>query len=124
MKRTPVRKRRRGGPRRGPSSVPPEQWRNRKYIDFLKTEGWCFPCSLAVLYSKPVPGGCDPAHGPINGLSSKGPDADAIPLCRTHHDEQHQIGWRGIEIKYGFRRKVIAAYWWNQFAPKEETCKS
>lgn len=46
----------------------------------------------------------DPAHGPSAGARVKGPDNEAIPLCRHHHTEQHQIGWPAFESKYGYER--------------------
>ena len=51
----------------------------------------------------------DPAHGPVNGRSSKGPDNEAIPLCSHHHEEQHRVGWPAFEAKYGFSREKEAA---------------
>lgn len=53
-------------------------------------------------------GRVDPAHGPVNGMSSKGADSGAIPLGRGHHDEQHAIGWDAFEAKYGFSRETEA----------------
>jgi hypothetical protein len=44
------------------------------------------------------------AHGPVNGMSQKGPDNEAIPLCVLHHRMQHKIGWPAFEAKYGFSR--------------------
>ena len=51
----------------------------------------------------------DPAHGPVNGMRSKGPDSGAIPLCRHHHEEQHQIGWPAFQQKYSFSLEKEAA---------------
>lgn len=51
----------------------------------------------------------DPAHGPVNGMGSKGPDSAAIPLCRAHHEEQHALGWPAFEAKYGIDREKEAA---------------
>jgi|HubBroStandDraft_6_1064221.scaffolds.fasta_scaffold208196_3 hypothetical protein len=44
------------------------------------------------------------AHGPVNGMSQKGPDNEAVPLSRSLHREQHRIGWPAFEAKYGFSR--------------------
>jgi hypothetical protein len=48
----------------------------------------------------------DPAH--IKSRGSGGPDApwNVICLCRKHHTEQHQIGWR----KFAAENRVVAAY--------------
>ena len=50
----------------------------------------------------------DPAHGPINGGASKGPDDEAIPLCRYHHEEMERLRWPKFEAKYGFSRATEA----------------
>ena len=57
----------------------------------------------------------DPAHGPVNGRGSKGPDNEAIPLCRHHHDEQHRVGWPAFEAKYGFSRAEQAKVFWTGY---------
>lgn len=128
LKRSPIRKRRPGKPRRGPAGVPPEEWRNPKYLRFLREQGKCLPCErrgitedflidvattcsnrgvalLAerrLLYRHHI----DPMHGPPNGRGQKGPDAGAIPGCRYHHDEQTNMpgGWPAFEEKYSFSR--------------------
>ncbi len=61
----------------------------------------------------------DPAHGPVNGFGSKGGDDGAISLCRTHHREQHAIGWPAFEAKYGIDRAAVAAEHYARF--KQET---
>lgn len=92
-------------------------FRCRPYLDWLRDQK-CVACLVFIRGSaREHPGGlncerdykgifepCDPAHGPINGASSKGPDNEAIPLCRHHHMEQHQIGWPAFEVKYGIDR--------------------
>lgn len=90
--------------------------RDRAYLDLLG-QCRCVACSVAKLCYRdrlcasglmPI----DPAHGPVAGARMKGPDNEAIPLCRDHHDEQHRIGWAAFETKYGFsREKEAAAYW-------------
>jgi len=50
----------------------------------------------------------DPAHGPSAAMRVKGPDDGAIPLCRHHHIEQHQIGWTLFEEKYQINREKEA----------------
>ena len=88
-------------------------FRDRKYLDWLRDECRCVVCViLKMCYrdrrcasgSMPI----DPAHGPENGRGSKGPDNEAISLCRFHHIEQHQIGWNLFEAKYGFSRAAEA----------------
>lgn len=53
--RKPIRKRRKGEARRGPADVPPEQWRNPKYLAFLRREGMCKACRVAVWRGKDAP---------------------------------------------------------------------
>lgn len=43
----------------------------------------------------------DPAHTSNNGRGSRGPDSGCVPLCRAHHSEQHRIGVKDFEAKYG-----------------------
>jgi hypothetical protein len=80
--------------------------RNREYLDWLK-ERKCVACLRAgTLCENPV---MDPAHGPSAGARVKGPDNEAIPLCRYHHREQHNIGWPDFEARYRFSREKEAA---------------
>lgn len=97
--------RRRSKLRRGPIGIPPEQWRNPAYLDFLRQ------CPCEVCGRRP----CDPAHGPVNGMSSKGPDAGAIPLCREHHEEMHDLNWPAFEILRGINREKAATKHWAAF---------
>jgi hypothetical protein len=105
----------RPGVRRGPM-------RSRQYLDWLK-ERSCVGCAtlprsywlqLASTEGREL-SAVDPAHGPVNGTGSKGPDNEAVPLCRHHHDEQHRIGWPAFERKYGFSREKEAATHWAAF---------
>lgn len=99
-------------PRRGP-------FRDRAYLDFLASECKCVACkihcirhgykpgcALCVEYSL---GRCDPAHYKPNGRGSKGPDNEAGPLCRGHHDYQTEIGWDRFEELYKLDWKAEAA---------------
>ena len=80
--------------------------RDREYLDWLKARLCiaCLPGSANCLLRD-----CDPAHGPSAGKGLKGPDNEAIPLCRHHHVEQHSIGWQEFESKYQFSREREAA---------------
>ena len=102
---TKVRPRRPGPPRRVTVH------RDRKYLDWLKQK----ECLIEQKSGTLSCGDPDPAHGPSSGMKVKGPDNGAVPLCRLHHMEQHQIGWPAFEAKYGFSReresaKQYAAY--------------
>lgn len=94
-------------------------YRNRGYLDWL-AERMC-PIReppTRIHFCQP----CDPAHGPSAAVRVKGPDNEAIALCRNHHIEQHQIGWPAFEAKYGFSRAEEAARLfalWQQENPTE-----
>ena len=116
LKRSPVRKKRKTARR---VSV----LRNRKYLDRLRSLA-CVVCATAISADDwiklatthtgvgwPV----DPAHGRVNGRGSKGPDSEAIPLCRFHHEEMEKLRWPGFEKKYGFSREKEAAAHWAAF---------
>jgi len=99
--RAPI-KRRREGVRRGPLRCP-------EYLDWLRDQ------SCAVCGRRPA----EPAHGPVNGIGSKGPDNEAVPLCHLHHAAMHAIGsWvafeRLVELEYRsrFDRAAVAAEHW------------
>jgi hypothetical protein len=88
--------------------------RDRAYLRFLASECTCVACGSAVAnrFSDCVADGCGPvqaAHGPVNGMRSKGPDDGAVPLGLRHHAEQHGIGWPAFEERYGFSREKEAA---------------
>ncbi len=86
--------------------------RDRAYLDELSLSY----CEIGVKFGSE---GCsmisDPAHGPVNGMSSKGDDSGAITLCRKHHREQHAIRWPAFEAKYGIDRAKISAVRYAEF---------
>lgn len=41
----------------------------------------------------------DPAH--VRSRGAGGKDADVVPLCRKHHDEQHQHGIQTFQERHG-----------------------
>jgi hypothetical protein len=105
IKRSPLPARTSGPPRKRAKPRRVSVLRDRGYLNWLRYEArcvvcknWCFCCDS-----------CEPAHGPVNGRGSKGPDNEAIPLCRYHHEEQHRLGWPAFESKYGFSREKEAA---------------
>lgn len=97
--------RKRATPRRGP-------FRDPGYLVFLRNE-----CKSLITAEY----GCDPAHGPVNGRGSKGPDNEAVPLSRTLHDEQTRIGWPAFEAKYGIDRAREAAAHYTLYLIWKET---
>jgi hypothetical protein len=100
---------RRSKPRRVPVD------RNPDYLAFLRYECRCVVCEIirrrtprSARWVRIVLPQCDAAHGPVNGMGSKGPDTGAIPLCRAHHAEQHHIGWPAFCAKYELDREKEA----------------
>ena len=65
----------------------------------------------------PCSGNVEAAHvrtGTDGSMGKKPSDCWAIPLCQTHHREQHQIGEPAFERKYGIQMKAIAASLWDK----------
>lgn len=65
------------------------------------------------------PAGCggkiEAAHvrrGTDGGMSKKPSDKWAIPLCSTHHAEQHSAGEQTFEKRHGFSMKATAETLW------------
>jgi hypothetical protein len=101
-----------GPPRRGPAGIPAVEWRNAAYRRWGRTA-----CRCAVCFAQ-YP---DPAHGPVNGIGSKGPDSGCIWLCRMHHDEQHVMDWPAFQERYGIDRVRLAARSWKAFQQSRRT---
>jgi len=100
-------------PRRGPADIPPELWRDRSYLTWLRLVGRCIVCGAS---------GCDPMHGPPAGMRQKAPDAGpegCVPGCRPHHDEQTRVGWPAFERKHRISRRRLARKWWKRFQEKD-----
>lgn len=124
----PIKRKRSGRARRGPANIPVDEWRNPKYLRFLRVHGYCIACcpltwaSVGAVSRADAPcadgGDCDPCHGPTNGIGSKGADSEAMPLCRTHHIAQHACGWTTFQMAYQFDRAEVAAAWWKTFKDK------
>ena len=89
--------------------------RDPKYLAFLREHGRCEVCGAA---------GCDPAHYLTNGTASKGPDNEAVPLCRICHDEQHATTWPEFERRHGLVWKDVAAKWWGLYTAAGGKVKS
>ena len=101
MKRSRINPKRKE-PRRGPMRDP-------AFLAYLRTQP-CDACKAIDYPDRLRPCGIvQAAHGPVNGMSSKGPDVEAIALGEGHHREQHEIGWPAFEAKYKFNRAQVAA---------------
>ena len=54
-------------------------------------------------------------HAGGKGIGTKVADKFAIPLCggpEGHHAEQHRIGWKSFEAKYGLDAVDVAGQFW------------
>lgn len=107
MKRTPVKKRRTGKPRRGPMrSKAYREWCAQQYCAI----GWLCgseTCSAFMFRA-------DAAHTKNNGMSSKGPDSSCVPLCRKHH-RKYDASRAAFEVKYDVDMKKLAEEYYARF---------
>ena len=53
-------------------------------------------------------------------MGSKGPDNEAIPMCRKAHQEQTRLSWPNFEIRYGIDRKHEAEAWFAVYLIQKE----
>lgn len=67
------------------------------------------PCIVCEIRKERQRSRTEAAHVGPRGLSQKCPDAEAIPLCRAHHEEQHRLGKRFWEAANIERFAVILA---------------
>ena len=78
--------------------VPKEKTpRDQQYLNWLKT----MPCAVP---------GCDkfpseyesiiPCHPKGGGVALKASDREALPMCNTHHQEEHQHGFDTFWKRY------------------------
>jgi hypothetical protein len=58
------------------------------------------PCSVAACRSRFTIPAHTPGLGGARGMKQKRSDFETIPLCNSHHDEQHNIGWKDFAAKY------------------------
>lgn len=99
--------------------------RNASYLFWLRENCVCIAC-VKLFQMGANPGGewcqriVDPAHTSNNGGGSKGPDSGAVPLCRFHHRQQHSIGMREFEARYGLDLKADAAAHFELFKKWQE----
>src|ERR1019366_649502 len=121
MKRAPLPARTKPIPRGSPPAKKRAKPRRvsvlrcRKYLDWPSAECRCVVCRIAHTTRMDVPTHSlwmlefiDPAHGPVNGGNSKGPDNEAIALCRFHHNEMESLRWPAFQEQYGFERAAEA----------------
>jgi hypothetical protein len=74
------------------------RWRSQAHLSFVRS----FHCSIADCHELPI----QAAHvrlGSGAGMGQKPDDWRAVPLCKSHHDEQHSVGeetfWGDFDIE-------------------------
>lgn len=76
-----------------------------------KHKAWIKTLPCVVCGNQP----CDPAHvrtGADGGMGLTPSDRFLLPLCRTHHDEQHRVGETTFWSSLGIDPMDIAARLW------------
>jgi hypothetical protein len=82
--------------------------RDERYLDHVRS----LPCSVSRCHNT-----ADPHHAKLDwqpvsegGMSRKGSDFCAVPLCRIHHGEIHSRGVLWFEAQYGLQidRLIVA----------------
>jgi hypothetical protein len=104
IRRTAVKKRRTGKPRRGPL----------RCKDYRK---WVVYFCCVVCGGWPT----EAAHTQNNGMGSKGPDSSCAPLCSKHHRE-YDAGRKAFEEKYNIDVKRHAADFWARYQKEQTPC--
>lgn len=73
------------------------------------------------------PTGCEgkiqAAHvrrGTDGGIGMKPSDCYSLPLCSSHHGEQHRIGEQSFEKKYRFSMRQVADRLWKRWTTTTE----
>jgi hypothetical protein len=75
--------------------------RSPAHLRFVRSLPCCVPrCSKSRI---------EAAHVGSRGMGVKCPDTETAPLCQMHHREQHRIGKRAFEDKYGISFRDIIA---------------
>lgn len=54
------------------------------------------------------------------GMGTKASDKYTVPLCTFHHAEQHRMGWKSFEAKYGFVALSVAEFLWSRWPGKAQ----
>lgn len=81
----------------------PSKTRCPAHLEWIRS----LPCAVPGCATVP----CEAAHvrqGTGGGMGLKPPDRFSAPLCREHHREQHQIGHRAFDQKYGVSLLALA----------------
>ena len=79
---------------------------NRKFLNFVTTLP-CAICGSGTYHDDTGEWLSDPCHVKSRGSGGKD-EGNVIPMCRSHHVEQHSKGWRYMESVYGIEPLAVA----------------
>lgn len=101
-------------------ALPPDRpSRDSKYRAFVRSHG----CYIRGKANHRCLRTHDCAHVEGRGTGTKADDHLTIDLCRAAHMEQHAIGWKRFEAKYGIDRyarvEELLAEWEKRFERRE-----
>lgn len=72
--------------------------RNPDHLRWIRS----LPCLACAYSGKLNQRNIEAAHtSGSRGMGQKRSDLETVPLCRTHHDAQHAMGWPKFIAKYG-----------------------
>lgn len=74
------------------------------YLKFVRT----LPCAVKDCRCRNIEAHHRIGHNRREDYANKASDGEAIPLCKKHHDELHDHGWRTFEAKYNLNQLKIA----------------
>ncbi len=77
------------------------------------------PCALWRHPDHECVGKVDPCHVKTKGAGG-GDRANLVPMCRGGHDEQHHVGIRTFQKKYGYDMAAHARRVWDRYAGVRE----
>lgn len=84
--------------------------------DFLEWLRWQ-PCCICSRRGLRQTTSSDPAHFPRTRIH--GDVRNAIPLCRTHHSEQHRLGVARFCMKYRVWSRRLVWAWWDAYTTQQ-----
>lgn len=93
--------------------------RSDSYLQWVRGHN----CTCVEIDPTGCEGGMEAAHvrrGTDGGIGMKPSDCYALPLCSSHHAEQHRIGEQSFEKKYRFAMKTVADRMWRRWLSTTE----
>ena len=95
----------------------PKTYRNKKYLNWLKTQ----PCVYCGNYASPAMDVVPMHQG--GGMALKGDDSDALPGCVEHHRWEHNgpaTFWAMVKTLSGKSRDQIAVEHWERYQNEKQ----